>query len=219
MRPAAAGVALGLALAVGTPTAWALTRPPAAAGAPVEQVLGAPPEPSGATPAPAAPGRGVTVRDAAPTAGAPAVTPARVTVPAHGLDVPVEPVGTRPDGQMAIPDDVDRAGWYRFGPVPGAPGSAVVAGHVDDVEQGLGAMAALRGTEPGDEVVVTDAAGAVTRWRVVSRETLDKQALPLDVLFRRDGPPRLTLVTCGGPFLPEVGGYRDNVVVVAEPVS
>jgi sortase (surface protein transpeptidase) len=79
-------------------------------------------------------------------------------------------------------------------------------------------MAALRGTEPGDEVVVTDAAGAVTRWRVVSRETLDKQALPLDVLFRRDGPPRLTLVTCGGPFLPEVGGYRDNVVVVAEPV-
>jgi hypothetical protein len=47
----------------------------------------------------------------------------------------------------------------------------------------------------------------------------DEQALPLDALFRRDGPPRLTLVTCGGPFLPEVGGYRDNVVVVAEPVS
>ncbi len=218
MRPAAAGVALGLALAVGVPTAWALSRPAAAAGAPVEQVLSAPAEPSEDAPAPAAPGPGVTVRDAAPAAAPPAVAPARVTVPAHGLDVPVEPVGTRPDGQMAIPDDVDRAGWYRFGPVPGAPGSAVVAGHVDDVEQGLGAMAALRGTEPGDEVVVTDAAGAVTRWRVVSRETLDKQALPLDVLFRRDGPPRLTLVTCGGPFLPEVGGYRDNVVVVAEPV-
>jgi sortase (surface protein transpeptidase) len=127
-------------------------------------------------------------------------------------------VGTAPDGQMAIPDDVDRAGWYRFGPEPGAPGSAVVAGHVDDAEQGLGAMAALREAEPGDEVLVTDAAGAVTRWQVVSRELLDKQALPVDALFRRDGPPRLTLVTCGGPFLPEVGGYRDNVVVVAEPV-
>jgi sortase (surface protein transpeptidase) len=146
------------------------------------------------------------------------VAPARVAVPARGLDAPLDPVGTAPDGQMAIPDDVDRAGWYRFGPVPGAPGSAVVAGHVDDAEQGLGAMAALRAAEPGDEVVVTDAAGAVTRWRVVSRESLDKQALPVDVLFRRDGPPRLTLVTCGGPFLPEVGGYRDNVVVVAEPL-
>ncbi len=233
MRPAAAGVVLGVALAVGVPTAWAVTRPPAGAGAPVEQVLsapgeqvlgapgeqvlGAPGEPSAPAPAPATPG--VTVRDAAPTAAPQVVAPARVAVPAHGLDVPVEPVGTRPDGQMAIPDDVDRAGWYRFGPVPGAPGSAVVAGHVDDVEQGLGAMAALRATEPGDEVVVTDAAGTVTTWRVVSRESLAKQALPLDALFRRDGPPRLTLVTCGGPFLPEVGGYRDNVVVVAEPAS
>ncbi|MGY1673408.1 class F sortase [Geodermatophilus sp. SYSU D00710] len=215
MRPAAAGVALGLALAVGTPTAWALTRPPAAAGAPVEQALGAPAETPAGAPAPPAPA--VTVRDAAPRPAPEVVPPARVTVPARGLDVPVDPVGTAPDGQMALPDDVGRAGWYRFGPLPGAPGSAVVAGHVDDAEQGLGAMAALRGTEPGDEVVVTDAAGAVTRWRVVSREVLDKQALPVDVLFRRDGPPRLTLVTCGGPFLPEIGAYRDNVVVVAEP--
>ncbi len=213
MRPAAAGVALGLALAVGTPTAWALTRPPAAAGAPVEQVLGAP-----ATPAPVTTSPAVPTTDAAPRPAPEAVAPARVAVPARGLDAPLDPVGTAPDGQMAIPDDVDRAGWYRFGPVPGAPGSAVVAGHVDDAEQGLGAMAALRAAEPGDEVVVTDAAGAVTRWRVVSRESLDKQALPVDVLFRRDGPPRLTLVTCGGPFLPEVGGYRDNVVVVAEPL-
>lgn len=222
MRPAAAGVALGLALAVGVPTAWAVSRPPAAAGAPVEQALGAAPSPAVSPPVspPASPAPPeVPVRDAAPTAAPEVVAPVRVTVPARGLDVPVEPVGTREDGQMAIPDDVDRAGWYRFGPVPGAPGSAVVAGHVDDAEQGLGAMAALRGTEPGDEVVVTDAAGTETRWRVVSRESLEKQALPLDVLFRRDGPPRLTLVTCGGPFLPEVGGYRDNVVVVAEPVT
>ena len=87
----------------------------------------------------------------------------------------------------------------------------------DDAEQGLGAMAALRGAAPGDEVVVTGTDGAATRWRVVSRELLDKQALPVDVLFRRDGPPRLTLVTCGGPFLPDLGGHRGNVGVVAEP--
>ncbi|MGY1652914.1 class F sortase [Geodermatophilus sp. SYSU D01119] len=218
MRPAAAGVALGLALAVGVPTAWGLTRPPAAAGAPVQQALAATPPP---TPAPAPPPSSavpqVTTRDAAPVPAARVVPPVRLEVPARGLDVPVDPVGAAPNGQMAIPDDVDRAGWYRFGPAPGAPGSAVVAGHVDDVEQGLGALAALRAAEPGDEVLVTDAAGTVTRWRVLGRELLDKGALPVDDLFRRDGPPRLTLVTCGGPFLPDVGGYRDNLVVVAEP--
>ena len=212
MRPAAAGVALGLALAVGVPTAWELSRPPAAAGAPVEEALAAP----GSTPPPG-PGPSVPVRDAAPAPPAAVVPPVRVELPARGLDVPVDPVGTAPDGQMAVPDDVDRAGWYRFGPAPGAPGSAVVAGHVDDVEQGLGALAALRAAEPGDEVLVTDAAGTVTRWRIAGRELLDKGALPVEDLFRRDGPPRLTLVTCGGPFLPDVGGYRDNLVVVAEP--
>ncbi|SHF57094.1 class F sortase [Geodermatophilus nigrescens] len=220
MRPAAAGVALGLALAVGVPTAWELTRPPAAAGAPVEQALAATPTPTptpttAPPPSPAVPQ--VTTRDAAPSPAAQVVPPVRVEMPARGLDVPVDAVGTADDGQMAIPDDVDRAGWYRFGPAPGAAGSAVVAGHVDDVEQGLGAMAALRAAEPGDEVLVTDAAGAVTRWRVLGRELLDKGALPVDDLFRRDGPPRLTLVTCGGPFLPDLGGYRDNLVVVAEP--
>jgi hypothetical protein len=53
---------------------------------------------------------------------------------------------------------------------------------------------------------------------VVSRELISKRALPLERIFARTGPPRLTLVTCGGPFLPETGRYRDNVVVVAEPV-
>jgi sortase (surface protein transpeptidase) len=126
-------------------------------------------------------------------------------------------VGVRDDGQMALPDDVDRLGWYRFGPAPGADGSAVLAGHVDDVAQGLGALAPLRDAEPGAEVVVTDAAGADTRWQVVSRETVAKQALPVDRLFARSGPPRVVLITCGGEFLPEVGGYESNVVVVAEP--
>ena len=214
MRPAAAVAVLGVAVAVGVPTGWQLTREPAAAGAPLEQVLAEP-----APPPPAAAAPTVTTRDAAPTVVPQRPAPVRLAVPALGVDAPVEPVGVRDDGQMALPDDVDRLGWYRFGPAPGAEGSAVLAGHVDDADQGLGALAPLRDAEPGAEVVVTDAAGTATRWRVVSREVLEKQALPVDRLFARTGEPRLVLVTCGGPFLPGVGGYRDNVVVVAEPLT
>jgi sortase (surface protein transpeptidase) len=159
----------------------------------------------------------VTTRPAAPAAVPAAPPPVTLAVPAVGVETPVDAVGVRDDGQMAIPDDVDRVGWYRFGPVPGAEGSAVVAGHVDDLEQGLGVLAPLREAQIGTEVLVTDAAGAVTRWRVVSREVVEKEVLPLDRLFGRGGPPRLVLVTCGGPFLQELGSYRDNVVVVAEP--
>jgi Sortase domain len=211
VRPAAAGAVLGLAVALGAPAAWELTREPAAAGAPLEQALPVP------AAAPVAEVPTVVTRDAAPSTVPQRPSPVRVAVPGLDVDAPVEPVGVRDDGQMALPDDVDRLGWYRFGPAPGADGSAVLAGHVDDVTQGLGALAPLRDAEPGAEVVVTDAAGADTRWQVVSRETVAKQALPVDRLFARSGPPRVVLITCGGEFLPEVGGYESNVVVVAEP--
>ncbi|MGY1741261.1 MULTISPECIES: class F sortase [unclassified Blastococcus] len=222
MRPAAAGAALGLAVAIGAPVTWQLTREPAAAGAPVEQVLSASTPSAPPLPLPAAPTDPgslppAVARDAAPAPAADAPAPQRVAVPALGVDAPLDPVGVGTDGQMELPADVDRVGWYRFGPVPGAPGSAVLAGHVDDAAQGLGALAPLREAEPGDEVLVTDAAGTATRWRVVARELITKRELPLEDLFARGGPPRLVLVTCGGPFLPEYRSYRDNLVVVAEP--
>lgn len=225
MRPAAAAAALGLALAIGTPVAWQLAREPLSAGAPVERVLPAPgppvssPDPPAAAPADPGSLPPATVRDAAPTAATVEPPPVRLRVPTLGIDAPVDPVGVRDDGQMALPDDVDRVGWYRFGPVPGSSGSAVLAGHVDDRDQGLGELAPLRAADVDAEVVVTDAAGTTSRWRVVSREQVDKQALPLDRLFAREGPPRLVLVTCGGDFLPEYGSYESNVVVVAEPSS
>jgi sortase (surface protein transpeptidase) len=219
VRPAAATAVLGLALAVGAPTAWALTRPDAAAGIPVEQALPAPASPAGAGSPPASSDLPtVTTRDAAPSAARVTPAPVRISAPGLGVDAPVDAVGVAPDGQMELPEDVSRVGWYRFGPAPGADGSAVLAGHVDDGEQGPGALYPLRDAAVGDEVTVTDAAGTATRWRVVSREVITKQVLPVDRIFARTGAPRLTIITCGGPFLPEFASYRDNVVVVAEPV-
>jgi sortase (surface protein transpeptidase) len=147
------------------------------------------------------------------------VEPVRLTVPVHGIDAPLDPVGVEPEGEMTLPRDVDRVGWYRFGPAPGAAeGTVVLAGHVDDVDQGRGALDPLRRAEPGDEVVVEAADGAVTRWQVVSREQIDKPGVPFGDLFARSGPPRLALITCGGPFDADLRSYRDNVVVVAVPV-
>jgi hypothetical protein len=217
VRPAVATAVLGVALAVAAPTTWVLTRPEATAGAPVELALGAPSSPSvtavqpGGLPTP-------TARPALPPAETQRPVPVRLAAPGHGVDAAVDAVGVQPDGQMTLPEDVDRLGWYRFGPAPGADeGTAVLAGHVDDADQGLGALAPLRGVEAGAEVQVTDASGAVTRWRVVSRELIEKRAVPLAALFQRTGPPRLVLLTCGGEFLPELRSYADNVVVVAEP--
>ncbi|WP_369140552.1 class F sortase [Modestobacter versicolor] len=221
MRASAAVLVLGTVLAVGLPTAWVVTRPEPAAGAPVTAVLATTPA---TTPATAPPAAAAAPRVAAAPATPPPVTtpvpPVRLEVAGAGIDAPLDPVGVMPDGAMAIPEDVDRVGWYRFGAAPGAPGgTAVLAGHVDDAEQGLGVLAALRDVQPGAEVRVTAADGTATRWQVVGRELIEKQALPLDQLFQRAGPPRLVLVTCGGEFDPALRSYESNVVVVAEPLG
>ena len=54
----------------------------------------------------------------------------------------VDPVGVRDDGEMEIPEDADRAGWYQFGPAPADPaGATVIAAHVDSVQTGIGQFA------------------------------------------------------------------------------
>jgi hypothetical protein len=53
---------------------------------------------------------------------------------------------------------------------------------------------------------------------VVSRESILKKRLPYEELFAVDGPPRLTLISCGGYYDKDNGGYQDNVVVTAVPM-
>jgi hypothetical protein len=220
LRPAVVVLAGGLALAAGSPAIWAGTRPPTAAGPPLTSLIASNPAPAPASsvPRPAAVAPEPAVHPGDPSPDVPVAAPVRLVVPDAGMDAPVDPVGVTPDGLLQLPDDVYRIGWYRFSPAPGQPqGSAVLAGHVDSWNQGLGALSRLRAVEPGQPIAVTDAAGQVTRWQVVTRQLVVKQQLPLPELFTRDGPARLVLLTCGGPFDERLRSYRDNLVVVAVP--
>ena len=221
-------------MAIGAPLAWAgLHRTgPAQFGSGTAVALASGSAHATATDAPTAPPTGsvpdpVVVSSAPPaTAGAkpPArqvvAVPVRIQIPALGVDAAVEPEGVDGHGEMAIPEDVRTIGWYRFGPAPGAAaGSAVLVGHVDSAEQGLGAFFGLPNLRRGDVISVTSADARVHRFRVVAREEFDKSVVPLASIFARDGAPRLTLVTCGGSFDRAARSYRDNIVVTAEPAD
>lgn len=144
--------------------------------------------------------------------------PVQLRLPAIGLSAPVDALGVGTDGQMRLPPDPRRLGWYRFGAAPGSgTGSAVLAGHVDSVRYGVGPLARLVELRPGDTVDVRLASGAWRRFRVDSIEAFERQALP-EAVFTRTGPERLRLVTCTGPYLPALGGYQQNLVVTAVPV-
>lgn len=157
-----------------------------------------------------------------PRAGAlePAVDPASIRIPSIDVEAGIDRVGRTPDGEMEIPPDVARAGWYApSGVRPGDSGTAVIAGHVDSRTQGRGAFFALEDLDVGDEIHVEDADGGVTHWQVAARTRYGKEDIPLADIFSRSGPPRLALITCGGAFDATSRSYDANVVVYAEPIT
>lgn len=142
--------------------------------------------------------------------------PIGIGIPSLGVLAPTVPVGLEDDGAMEVPG-ASESGWYRYGVLPGgAAGSAVIAAHVDLDDQ-PGVFLELSRLELGAEVVVADAAGARHRFVVTERFQVDKDELPVDELFRRDGPHVLTLVTCGGAFDRSDRSYDDNIVIRATP--
>jgi sortase (surface protein transpeptidase) len=142
--------------------------------------------------------------------------PVSLVIPAIDVDAAVVPVGLEPDRAMEIPADVREVGWFEPGVVPGAAGSAVLAGHVDSRSQGAGAFLELRRLDVGDAVTLAHDEGEETTWRVVARTRYPKDELPLDTMFAGDGDPQLVLVTCGGDFDDHTARYAENVVVYAE---
>lgn len=179
----------------------------------------------------AAPSAGSTVTDplrelpyatAAPAAPAPpAAVDAPVLLRGDHLpgDIAVDAVGVVPGGAMQLPQDGRRVGWYRFGAAPGDPaGSTVLAGHVDTLGRGPGALADTRSLQVGDRLQVVRADGSTLDYAVTARVSVVKAALPVDELFDRQGAPRLVLITCGGAWNPDIRHYADNVVVTADLV-
>jgi LPXTG-site transpeptidase (sortase) family protein len=133
------------------------------------------------------------------------------------VEAPVVPVGVLDNGEMEIPGRSE-VGWYRYGPRPGDQGSAVLAAHIAFDNQ-PGVFRKLASIELGDLVAVSFDDGTVEAFQVIELAQYDKDDLPFDRVFSKDGEPILTLITCGGEFNRSLGSYNDNIVAYAIPVS
>jgi hypothetical protein len=144
--------------------------------------------------------------------------PVRLRIPAIGVDTPLQRLGRRPDGMIAVPDSPSVAGWYAEGPRPGQPGPAVVVGHVDSY-RGPGVFFAVGGLAPGTLVQVDRADGTTVGFRVTSVSRVPKTGFPTDQVYLPTLQPSLRLVTCGGTFDYQKRSYRDNVIVYTVPAE
>ncbi|MER6202161.1 class F sortase [Streptomyces sp. NPDC001586] len=168
-----------------------------------------PPLPS---PAEALSAAGVLGPGIAPLPGSP---PGRIRIPAIHVDAPLTGLGLERDGSLEVPppDRRDLAGWYREGTTPGATGTAVVAGHVDDAA-GPGVFYHLGALRRGAAIEIPRADGRTAVFTVHAVEVYDAKAFPDTRVYGPSARAELRVITCGGGFSPRTG-YRGNVVVFA----
>jgi sortase (surface protein transpeptidase) len=148
--------------------------------------------------------------------------PTRLRIPTLDIAARVLPVGIDRQRNVEVPESIDDVGWYRYGVSVGtSQGSAVLVAHRDGRIGGAGVFYDLGKLRRNDRILITDSAGTRWEYRVVARELVTKStfAVQAEDFFERTGPHRLTLITCGGAYVRDAGGYQSNVIVTALPVT
>lgn len=140
--------------------------------------------------------------------------PVRLVIPALNLDVRVQQAGLVAGNRMAAPTNFSDVAWYKYGTVPGAVGSAVIAGHLDNGLGLNGVFKNLSKLKVGDEIDVLTASSTV-RFVVERVETYRFDQVPSSIFTAADAA-RLNLITCAGAWIktPRLGWTVDHRLVV-----
>ncbi len=116
-----------------------------------------------------------------------------------------------------------KVAWYdRFGGPGGGGTNTLFSAHVDFVGFGAGPFHGLVGSEIGASLYVMMVDGTEFPYTVVSVEVIDLQVLDMvEVVFPilDSHTERVTLISCGGTFVPYAGGggaYNSRVILIAE---
>jgi hypothetical protein len=149
----------------------------------------------------------------------PASVPVGLRIPGIRVDAPVTGLGLAPDGSLDVPppEDRDLVGWYRDGTTPGAKGTAIVAGHVDNA-RGPAVFYHLGTLKKGHRVEVTRRDGRTAVFTVDAVEVYENAAFPDRKVYGAKDRAELRVITCGGGFS-EKGGYQGNVVAYAHLIG
>ena len=152
--------------------------------------------------------------------------PARLRIPAIGVDASVMNVGRNAQGLMDAPTSQavnspywTHVFWYDPGAAPGQAGNAVIAGHVDRVGGDPAVFWSLKDLTPGAEILVTTRQGADLHFvvnRVVTYAATVSSAEALNAVFGSTTGHHLNLITCSGVWTGQ--GYDQRLVVFTTQV-
>src|SRR3989344_851995 len=145
--------------------------------------------------------------------------PTRLKIYSIGVDAIVQQVGLNKKGEMGIPTNYVDVAWYKEGPRPGAPGSAVIDGHLDCRNTKEAVFYDLEKLKDGDLVEVLDGKGKIFQFRVYDKKVYNYASSTPEV-FTSDGSKMLlNLITCTGDWIAASKIYTQRVVIFTEMVK
>lgn len=146
----------------------------------------------------------------------PASAPMRIVIPAIGVNAPMTHLDLNANGTIQVPplSDHNLAGWYDRSVMPGARGTSVILGHVDDYA-GPSVFFNIKNLRKGEAVYVLRSDGKTAVFSVDGVQKAVKTNFPTSDVYGNVSYPALRLVTCGGPFNAKTGEYLDSIVVYA----
>ena len=147
--------------------------------------------------------------------------PVKLIIPSIGVNAPIESVGLAAsgDGEMAVPPNATDVAWYKNGPLPGSPGSAVIDGHLDTKLVQQAVFYNLGTLKKGDLVKVVDSKGKTLTFKVTDTKLYNYTDPTPDIFSSNDVQAHLNLITCGGDWLKDKKSYDKRVVVFTELVT
>lgn len=145
--------------------------------------------------------------------------PVLLKIPALDIETSfTTPLPLAPSGEVSVPKDNDKVGWYENSPTPGEAGPAIVLGHVDSYT-GPAIFFYLGQLKPGDDIFITREDGSEAHFVVTLLERYGQDQFPTVKVYGNIDHAGLRLITCSGTYKQGVGRYTHNLVVYAKLVE
>lgn len=141
--------------------------------------------------------------------------PVKIQIPKLKVDTSIYAAPLSSEGNMEITDNADEVAWFSDGVLPGMPGSAVIAGHVDNYT-GPAVFFYLKRLEQGDSIFITDEFGERLEFVVEKVEKYPYDQAPIQLIFGPSTKRKLNLITCTGKYDRKTNIHAERLVVYSE---
>jgi LPXTG-site transpeptidase (sortase) family protein len=146
--------------------------------------------------------------------------PRTLNIEKLGVTAEVVRVGVDETGTMETPSNWVDIGWFENSAKPGENGNFILNGHFDTNYGGPAVFWQLKNIQVGDKVSVIDEYGKTYTYEANESFYVDiDDPNRLDVLKSDESKSTMTLITCGGVWVPGVSTYNKRLIVKAELVK